>query len=40
VFAISERLGVDVREVIDWPVELLAAWLAFFKVKAEYESGG
>jgi len=29
-----------VREVIDWPVELMAAWLAFFKVKAGYEQGG
>jgi len=40
VFAISERLGIDVREVYGWPYELFAAWLAYFSVKSEYEQSG
>ena len=40
MFAISERLGIDVREILDWPCDLFAAWLAYFSVKSEYESGG
>jgi len=40
VFAISERLGIDVREVLDWTCDLFAAWLAYLQMKSEYEQGG
>tara|TARA_Y100001938_G_C7883411_1_gene326158 strand:- start:141 stop:254 length:114 start_codon:yes stop_codon:yes gene_type:complete len=34
---VAERLGVSVLEVYEYPVELFAAWLAFFKVKNDLE---